>query len=162
MLTIKENATMFVKGFAQEVNYNELKEPEECEGEFIAVITDLKTSGYVKVISANMNKDGKWLLECSNGDIYTLDKEPAVARELNFGKLITNFVAGITGTRYDEVFPDQYDDAIRAINRGDQSFQISGYISRRRKVLTSSVVRFWTDPEGKKHGVTKSGSHYIF
>lgn len=161
MLNINDTAAkIFVKGFSQEVNYDALMDPCDCHGEFIAIITDLVTSGYVKVTSATKDEDGKWVLECSDGKIRTLEQEPATPREMRRGRLVTNFVCGFMEERYDMVFPDEYEEAIKDIANGE-SYRLIGYING-NKVVTSRLVKFWTDSSGRSHGVTKSGSHYIF
>lgn len=160
MLKFDDTATIFVKGFAQKVDYDVLLAPSDCHGEFIAIITDLVTSGQVKITSATMD-NGKWVLKCTDGKILTLEQEPNVPRELTHCKLVTNFVQTFMGDRYDVVLPKEYDDAIKAISSGDKSYVLVGHIGS-HKIRTSSLVKFWIDSNGKKHGITKSGSHYVF
>jgi len=160
MLNINDNATMFVKGFAQEVAYDRLIQPEECNGEFIAVITDLKTSGYVKITGAT--KDGnKWILACSDGEVRVLEQEPREARIIEYGILVKNFEESLFGPRFDPVFAAQYEVTARAIEDGAKEYCVTGYVAG-KQIRTSTLAKFWVDSEGKKHALTVSGSHYIF
>ena len=160
MINLNDNATIFVKGFAQDVDYDVLVDPCDCHGEFVAIITDLMTSSFLKVTSATM-KEGKWSLECSDGVIRTFEQEPASPREMTHGKLVTNFRRNFFGDSYDVVFHDEYEEAIKEITSGDKCYQLVGYINR-REVVTSRLVKLWTDATGKNHGLTMSGSHYTF
>ena len=160
MIKLNDNATIFVKGFAQDVDYDVLVDPCDCHGEFVAIITDLVTSSFIKVTSAT-KVDGKRSLECCDGVIRTFEQEPSTPREMIHGKLVTNFKRSLFGDYYDVIFPDEYEEAIKEIAIGDKCYQIVGYISR-QEVVTSKLVKLWIDATGKKHGLTMSGSHYIF
>jgi len=159
MFNLKDN-NIFVKGFAQKEKYDVLMQPSECKGEFVAIITDLVTSDFIKVTSA-IPKDGKWVLKCADGVIRTFEQEPATSREMLHGKLVKNYESNFLCDHYDVVFPDEYSKARRDIDDGDRSYRLVGYVNK-QQVASSSLIKFWTDSSGKKHGMTKSGSHYIF
>ena len=161
MLNINEHSTLFVKGFAQDKNFDVLVSPSDCHGEFLAIITDMIISDYLKITSATL-KDGKWIIKCSDGKNLTLDPEPDAPREMSYGKLVTNFTSDdLLGDYYDIVFQNEYDNVIKNISKGDKSYKLVGYI-KGHEVVTSHLVKFWIDTNGKKHGMTLSGSHYIF
>lgn len=162
MLTITDNTTIFIKGFAQNLNYEVLMDsPAKCEEEFIAVITDMSVSGYVKVTAAS-EEDGKWILTNGNGETFVLEKEPATPRKLEYCKLVKNFTRGLFGPTYTTIFPNQFKEASENIASGAKIYQLVGHTSQGHEIATSSLVKFWTDPSGVHHGLTKSGSHYIF
>lgn len=157
----KATANVFVKGFAQEVDYDKLVSPSDCQDEFVAIITDLVTSEPLMVTSAVLTEAGKWSLKCTDGTALELEAEPKTPREMVYAIPVTNFRESVWGNSYDVVFPEDYDIVSRAISEGKQSYRLIGYIDR-QKVVTSRFVKFWTDGTGKHHGITKSGSHYVF
>lgn len=162
MLNISDLADkkIYVKGFAQDINFNTMVDPKECSGEFVAIITDLFTSGLIKVTSATETADGKWEIVCANGEHHVLDKEPAMPRIMLHGKLVTNFSRTLFGNTFDEVLPEEYQQAAEAIEKGERKYLLVGYVGR-SEVNTSNLVKFWIDDTGKYHGLTRSGSHYI-
>ena len=150
-------AKLFLKGFAQNEHYDHMVEPSECHGEFIAIITDLIISAPMKVKSASMN-EGQWILEGVDGETYTMENEPKFTRRLRHGKLVKNFKSEYD---YEEISKENYDEAIKEIESGNVPYRMIGFVDG-RVIGTSSVVKFWVDSIGKKHGMTKSGSHYVF
>lgn len=163
MLNIDGSSKIFVKGFVQKLYGDVFDDPSECQGEFIALLTDLVVTGHVNVTSVTKSDDGKWILECTDGKVRIFEKEPAAPRILNYGKLVTNFTRMFMEDRYDVVFPDEYEEVAQKIADGDKSYCFVGYPQGLKKqIATSSLIKFWTDPNGKNHGMTLSGSHYVF
>ncbi len=164
---IKGKENIFIKGFAKEVEYDTLVDPLACEGEFIAIITDMVTSGYIRVKSATQDSDGQWVLESVEGETYSFDEEPKEPRKMINGKVvIPNFVPGsgegfCIRKEYNEIVPDSYPSIEREIAEGVRLYQLKGIVNG-AEIVTSVLSKFWTDPNGWNHGITKSGSHYIF
>lgn len=165
MPNITDGSKFFIKGFAKSINYDSFVEPSQCNGngEFIAIITDLVTSSYLKIISAIKDDKGFWAIETTDGKIYTLEDAPNSPQKLLYCKPITNFLHTFFGDYYDVVFPNEYSEVSRDIENGDTSYYLRGYFEETRDCInTSYLVKFWTDADGINHGITVTGSHYIF
>lgn len=157
------STTLFVKGFAQRRNYSHLeKDPSTLHGNFLAIVTDLVTTNYIFVKSA-VNVDGnKWVLECTDGTTITLLQEPTAPKELVLGQLVHNFTRDfLNNPNYDVVSSTDFDEAAEAIENGIITYRLIG-LRGGQKIVTSKLLKFWVDPHGVKHGLTKSGSHYVF
>ena len=149
-MNIKTKKTIFVKGFAKEVQYDVLVKPEDCSGEFIAVITDLQTSGYIRITNA-VEDGNKWILRCTDGQILVFHKEPSIPRKMTSAVLMTD----------DSAIPNRkINRAAKSINKGNKCYYLIGNIDG-KMVRTSRLTRFFTDEHGN-HAITMSGSHYIF
>ena len=148
----------FVKGFSDKVNYEKFKEPEECEEKFVAIITDLTISGHVIVSSASVNENGMWEIICESGEKFTLPQEPKNVRNMINGKLTvrvrTQYFFEMVNVPYDD-----YEEVSDEINKGTQGYHLVGTVNG-NEVVTSTIVSFFKDNNGKWHGITKSGSHY--
>lgn len=158
------STNLFVKGFVQNKHYDSFSDPSECTGEFFVIVTDLKTSKPIPIISANKDGDN-WIVECTNGQILTLAQEPSTPRHLAYAKLVKNFKKGFSGIipdTYDEVLPCDYPNANLEIEKG-VLYQLIGFPSNCESAIkTSRIKQIWVDSSGLGHAITKSGSHYTF
>lgn len=157
---VDTKSPIFVKGFAQSKDFDKLIPPEECHGNFFAIVTNLIISDYLEITAATRRTDGKWMLKCTNGTIHILEDEPKTPRKMECGKLVTNYTRSVFGDTYDVVSVS--DDIIEKISTGDTStvYQLVGYINH-HEVVTSDLVKLWHS-DGKFHALTISGSHYTF
>lgn len=157
------STTLFVKGFSQKREYSLLeKDPSVLHGKFFAIVTDLVTTSCISIQSAVKVDDNKWIIKCTDGTPITLYQEPTTPKELVYGRLAHNFSRDfLNNLNYVVVLPTDFDEATEAIENGSISYHLIGFRGD-KEIVTSKLVRFWVDPNGVKHGLTKSGSHYVF
>ena len=107
LVDLELGRNIYLKGFSKSKDTIQFLEADELE-DVIAIITDLTTSGIVKVKKA-IKVDGKWNITCYDGKSYELDEEPKQARIMHAGKIITNLKRSFFESRYDVIFPEDYD-----------------------------------------------------
>ena len=159
MINLENTENIYVKGFLQNECDENYVDPAECKGNFVAVVTDLVVSGDINITSA-VEKNGTWQITCVNGQILYLKQEPEICRELQRGKLLPNY--GETFFNYENtISSDDIDKAIKAIENGDRSYKLTGFVNG-YEIDTSSVKKLWIDDMGNKHAITVTGTHYKF
>ncbi len=152
------HTTHFVRGFAQSKDFDEFTDPKNCQGNFIAVITDLQTTFGIDVKAAYQHTDTTWTIVCLDDSILILAPEPSNYRELFCGGVVTK--SKLDG-KLKIIVPKKYDIVAQAISNGDRTFRLIGFMQGEH-IITSPLRKLWTDSDGKHHALTISHSHYIF
>ena len=163
---------IFVKGFigSEDKDVFVKSSPADVHGDLSVVVTDLQTSGVIRIQSA-VQSDNAWVVTDMNGNNYTIFNEPKAPRHLFYGRLVTNvYEVGVIGRsfgtqkNYDVVFPDsngEYTEVEKNIQDGALKYQFAGFPARNSgEIISSYIAKLWKEKDGHLHGLTVSGSHH--
>jgi len=157
----KVTTPYFLKGFAQSVGEECLLGPEKCKGECYAVVTDMVETYYTKIDKALKEGDMWIVVRYSDGYIQTFLEEPKTPRHMERGKLVVIYSEGLDEVDSYVIPEVHYGIVMDAINNGSRNYVLRGIVQGGSRVETSPLIKVWVDGE-ERHGITMSGTHYIF